>query len=124
MPRVVLIVNPFASGVTREKLEQVETALRVGAEVDTRQTDARGHAQELAAEAAGSADAIVVFSGDGTYNEAINGAAGQVPFGFVPGAGRASSRARSACRPIPPRLPREWPTRSRTADRSPSGSGA
>jgi diacylglycerol kinase family enzyme len=87
MPRVVLIVNPFASGVTREKLEQVETALRAGAEVDTRQTDARGHAQELAAEAVGSADAIVVFSGDGTYNEAINGAAGQVPFGFVPGGG-------------------------------------
>ena len=29
----------------------------------------------------------MVFSGDGTYNEAINGAAGRVPFGFVPGGG-------------------------------------
>ncbi len=29
----------------------------------------------------------VVFSGDGTYNEAINGAAGKLPFGFVPGGG-------------------------------------
>ena len=30
---------------------------------------------------------LVVFSGDGTYNEAINGAAGKLPFGFVPGGG-------------------------------------
>ena len=32
-------------------------------------------------------DAIVVFSGDGTYNEALNGADGAVPFGFLPGGG-------------------------------------
>jgi diacylglycerol kinase family enzyme len=83
----VLIVNPFASGVTRERLESVEAALRESAEVVTRQTEARGHAQELAAEAAESADAVVVFSGDGTYNEAINGAAGRVPFGLIPGGG-------------------------------------
>ena len=37
--------------------------------------------------AVGEADAVVVFSGDGTYNEAINGAAGKLPFGFVPGGG-------------------------------------
>jgi len=85
--RVVLIVNPFASGVTPERLEDVEATLRAGAEVVTRRTEARGHAQELAAEAAESADAVVVFAGDGTYNEAINGAAGRVPFGFVPGGG-------------------------------------
>ena len=30
-------------------------------------------------------DAIAVFSGDGTYNEALNGADGQIPFGFLPG---------------------------------------
>ena len=57
---------------------------------------APGHAVELAAEAASDADALVVFSGDGTYNEAINGAAGdgsvRVP---ARAAGRASSRARS-----------------------------
>jgi diacylglycerol kinase family enzyme len=85
--RVVLIVNPYASGVTPERLEQVEAALRATAELETRQTDARGHAVELAAEAAAAADAVVVFSGDGTYNEAINGAAGRVALGFVPGGG-------------------------------------
>jgi diacylglycerol kinase family enzyme len=85
--RVVLIVNPFASGVTPERLGRVEAALRATAELETRPTDARGHAAELAAEAAGSADAVVVFSGDGTYNEAINGAAGRIPLGFVPGGG-------------------------------------
>ena len=61
--------------------------LRRNAEVERLQTEARGHATELAAAAAGSADAIVVFAGDGTYNEAVNGAAGRIPFGFVPGGG-------------------------------------
>ncbi len=32
-------------------------------------------------------DAVLVFSGDGTYNEAMNGADGAVPFGFLPGGG-------------------------------------
>jgi diacylglycerol kinase family enzyme len=85
--RVVLIVNPYSTGVTRPQVEQVEAALRRTARVERRQTEARGHATELAAEAADSADAIVVFAGDGTYNEAVNGAAGRVPFGFVPGGG-------------------------------------
>jgi diacylglycerol kinase family enzyme len=85
--RVVLIVNPFASGVTTARIEQVEEALRPGGEIETCLTDARGHAGELAAEAAERADAVVVFAGDGTYNEAINGAGGRVPLGFVPGGG-------------------------------------
>jgi len=85
--RVILIVNPYSTGVTRPQVEQVEAALRRTAKVERRQTEARGHATELAAEAADSADAIVVFAGDGTYNEAVNGAAGRVPFGFVPGGG-------------------------------------
>jgi diacylglycerol kinase family enzyme len=87
VPHVILIVNPYSSGVTRPQVEQVEAALRRTARVERRQTEARGHATELAADAADSADAIVVFAGDGTYNEAVNGAAGRVPFGFVPGGG-------------------------------------
>jgi diacylglycerol kinase family enzyme len=85
--KVVLIVNPYSSGVTRPRLEAVESALRAAGQVLRRQTEAPGHATELAAAAAESADAIVVFSGDGTYNEAVNGGAGRVPFGFVPGGG-------------------------------------
>ena len=87
MPKVVLIVNPYSSGVNRQHVDEVEAALHQGAEVVRRQTEARGHATELAAEAAESSDAIVVYAGDGTYNEAVNGAAGRVPFGFVPGGG-------------------------------------
>jgi diacylglycerol kinase family enzyme len=33
------------------------------------------------------ADAIFVFSGDGGFNEALNGADGRVPLGFIPGGG-------------------------------------
>jgi diacylglycerol kinase family enzyme len=87
MPRVVLIVNPYSSGVSRPRLAAVADALERKADVQIRQTEAPGHATELAEAAVGNADAVVVFSGDGTYNEAINGAAGELPFGFVPGGG-------------------------------------
>jgi diacylglycerol kinase family enzyme len=73
--------------VQRSRLEEVESALREVADVERRQTERPGHAVELAAAAAESADAVVVYSGDGTYNEAVNGGAGRVPFGFVPGGG-------------------------------------
>jgi diacylglycerol kinase family enzyme len=85
--RVALIVNPYASGVTVAGVDAVERTLRGAAEVERRQTAGPGHAAELAAEAAERTDAIVVYSGDGTYNEAVNGAAGKVPFGFIPGGG-------------------------------------
>ena len=50
-------------------------------------TQARGEATELAAEWSPRAEAIYVFSGDGTYNEVINGLRADVPVGFVPGGG-------------------------------------
>ena len=85
--RVALIVNPYASGVTVAGVQAVEQTLRAAAEVVRMQTEGPGHATRLAAAAAETADAIVVYSGDGTYNEAVNGAAGRVPFGFIPGGG-------------------------------------
>ena len=85
--RAVLIVNPFSTAVTQERVAQVEAVLRTRVELETLHTEAPGHATELAAAAAAAADAIVVFSGDGTYNEAINGGAGSIPFGFLPGGG-------------------------------------
>ena len=81
----VLIVNPFATGVTERRLADVQKALPVGTE--TVLTQARGDATSLAAEWSPRADAIYVFSGDGTYNEVINGITSDVPIGFIPGGG-------------------------------------
>ena len=87
MKRVVLIVNPFASRVTDEAMAGVEHALMRSAYVRTVQTEHPRHAVELAREA-GEADALVVFSGDGGFNEALNGVErNDLPLGFVPGGG-------------------------------------
>jgi diacylglycerol kinase family enzyme len=87
MKRAVLIVNPYASAVTEERTGAVERALARVAEVRTVQTERPRHATELAQEA-GDADALVVFSGDGGFNEALNGVERrELPLGFVPGGG-------------------------------------
>jgi diacylglycerol kinase family enzyme len=86
MHRAALIVNPFASEVTPERIRAVEAELARGAEVETLLTERPGHAAELA-EAARDVDVILVFSGDGGFNEALNGVDGRVPIGFVPGGG-------------------------------------
>jgi diacylglycerol kinase family enzyme len=85
--RAALIVNPYSTHVTGERIAAVERVLRQRVEVETTFTQHPGHATELAAGVAGEVDAIIVFSGDGTYNEALNGADGAVPFGFLPGGG-------------------------------------
>jgi diacylglycerol kinase family enzyme len=64
---VLLIVNPFASEVTEERVRAVERALERSAAVTTLLTERPGHAAELAAGAAG-VDALIVFSGDGGFN--------------------------------------------------------
>jgi diacylglycerol kinase family enzyme len=87
MRHALLIVNPYSTRVDLARVASVERALREHAQVETAYTERPGHATELAAGAAGRAEAIVVFSGDGTYNEALNGADGAVPFGFLPGGG-------------------------------------
>src|SRR5438876_5247967 len=72
MKRVVLIVNPFASRVTAERISAVERALMRVGYVRTVRTERPRHAVELARDA-GEADALIVFSGDGGFNEALNG---------------------------------------------------
>ncbi|RDI73235.1 Sphingosine kinase and enzymes related to eukaryotic diacylglycerol kinase [Gaiella occulta] len=81
----VLIVNPFASGVSERRLAHVQAMLPAGTE--TILTQARGDATEIARAWSPTADAIYVFSGDGTYNEVVNGLEADVPVGFVPGGG-------------------------------------
>ena len=82
---VTLIVNPFASAVTEPRVRTVETELARVARVRTLLTERPGHAIELAA--AVEADAIIVFSGDGGFNEVLNGVQGSVPLGVLPGGG-------------------------------------
>ena len=87
MKRAVLIVNPFASRVDDEAVSGVERALMQAAYVRTIRTERPRHAVELAREA-GDADALVVFSGDGGFNEVLNGVERpDLPLGFVPGGG-------------------------------------
>jgi diacylglycerol kinase family enzyme len=85
MARVLLIVNPRATRVTPGSADAVELELSQAAEVDVVWTERAGHAVELARES--DADAVVVFSGDGGFNEVLNGIGAERPVGFVPGGG-------------------------------------
>ena len=87
MKRAVLIVNPFASRVDDAAIASVERALMRAAYVRTVRTERPRHAVELARQA-DDADALIVFSGDGGFNEALNGVErDDLPLGFVPGGG-------------------------------------
>jgi diacylglycerol kinase family enzyme len=84
--KAVLIVNPFASKVTTARVEQVRAALP--GNPDVRLTQARGHATALTREAVVTgAPAVYVFSGDGGFNEVLNGIDGSTPVGLIPGGG-------------------------------------
>ena len=72
--RALLIINPRATAMTGRDAGLVVRALGSRLELDTRQTQYRGHAGELAAASASLGyDLVVVFSGDGTVNEVVNG---------------------------------------------------
>jgi diacylglycerol kinase family enzyme len=81
----VLIVNPSASRVTPELTRAIETELAAAGPVEIILTERPLHAVEIAEDAAGRFDRIYVYAGDGGFNEAVNGADGDVPFGFIPG---------------------------------------
>jgi diacylglycerol kinase family enzyme len=82
-----LIVNPYASRVTPELTLAVERELAAAGPVETILTERPLHAVDLVAEAATRYERIYVYSGDGGYNEAVNGLASDVPLGFLPGGG-------------------------------------
>ena len=86
--RVALVVNPFATRVSEERLAEVRAELERVAEVEAVLTERPEHATELVTNACrGGVDAVVVFSGDGGFNEALNGLDADVPIGFLPGGG-------------------------------------
>ncbi len=74
--RLRLLYNPTAGRVRRPLVERAVAALRrAGWKVERAETERRGHAEHLAAEAAGDGEVgrLVVAGGDGTINEAVNG---------------------------------------------------
>jgi diacylglycerol kinase family enzyme len=80
--KTALIVNPYASRVTPALAERVAATLGAA---ETLFSESAGHAVELAREV--DAEALVVFSGDGGFNEVLNGARPETVLGFVPGGG-------------------------------------
>ena len=85
--RVLVIHNPVAGWRRRSRLAAVLAELhRHGAEVEVRETRARGDAQAIAsAIAPGRYDVVAVAGGDGTVNEAANGLGpGAPPLAVIP----------------------------------------
>jgi diacylglycerol kinase family enzyme len=83
--RALLIVNPKASRVTDDLVTRVRAELPQDTAVV--RTAARGDATQIARDHEDGVDAIFILSGDGTYNEVLNGVGGAVPLGFIPGGG-------------------------------------
>jgi len=85
--RVLLIVNPVARTVSRPALAVIEKALSADFRLEVLETIDRGHATDVARGAAlEGIDLVVVFSGDGTINETLNGLVGtDVALGVLPG---------------------------------------
>ena len=80
----LLVVNPFASRVDDASVAAVGSALGVDTILHTERP---GHGTELARQASGEVEALYVFSGDGGFNEVLNGLDARTPVGFVPGGG-------------------------------------
>jgi diacylglycerol kinase family enzyme len=109
--RALLIVNPSATSTTPGTRRVITSALERSLDLTVVQTQARGHATELAAHAAAQQlDLVVALGGDGTVNEIVNGLMhgletpnpDAVPaLGIVPG-GNANVMARALGIPADP----------------------
>lgn len=76
--RAVLIVNPNATSTTPAGRDLLAHALESRTTLTVAHTDHRGHAIEIAAEAArDGVDVVIVHGGDGTVNEVVNGILGE-----------------------------------------------
>jgi diacylglycerol kinase family enzyme len=75
--RAVLIVNPNATSTTPAGRDLLAHALESRVELTVAHTNHRGHAIEIASDAARDGiDAVIVHGGDGTVNEVVNGILG------------------------------------------------
>ena len=72
--RTLLVVNPKATATTPGVREVLAHALASETKLDVVETQARGHAVELAQQAVQDGlDVVVALGGDGTVNEVVNG---------------------------------------------------
>lgn len=85
--KMLVIVNPKATTMSDRLRHLVVYALQGRYDVEAIETERKGHAIELTAEAARDRyDVVVAFGGDGTVNEAANGLAGSAtPLTCLPG---------------------------------------
>ena len=85
--RMLVIVNPYATTMSVRLKQLVVYALQGRFDVESVDTQRKGHAIELCREAADEGyDVVVAFGGDGTVNEAANGLAGsQTALTCLPG---------------------------------------
>jgi diacylglycerol kinase (ATP) len=100
--RVCLIINPTAGqsrpGVAMGQINECLTGM--GAEVEVRDTAARGDAERFAGEVEeGRFDVIAAAGGDGTINEVLNGIPDHTPLGIIP-LGTANVLARELSIPV------------------------
>lgn len=72
--RALLVVNPKATSTSVRARDVLAHALASEVKLDVAETTHRGHATELAAQAARDGlDVVVALGGDGTVNEVVNG---------------------------------------------------
>jgi diacylglycerol kinase family enzyme len=76
--RAVLIVNPNATSTTPAGRDLLAHALESRVKLTVEHTGRRGHAIDIAREAArDGVDVLIVHGGDGTVNEVVNGVLGE-----------------------------------------------
>ena len=86
--RALLVVNPKATTTTARARDVLAHALASEVKLDVAETTHRGHATELATQAARDGlDAVVALGGDGTVNEVANGLLHEGPQPGLPALG-------------------------------------
>src|SRR4051812_13646368 len=83
--RALVVVNPAATSTTSKMRDVLVGALGSELKADVAETGHRGHARDLAAQAAAEdIDVVVAVGGDGTVNEVVNGLLERGPAPEVP----------------------------------------